>query len=180
MIPASSQASSLFCAAVITSAHGVHGHVKVKCFLEDPTQLKAYSPYSNEAGESLYAVKKVLSHQKDVLVVSFEGITDRNKAEELRGTKLMVFQERLPHLIDDTYYHRDLIGLAVYSAKGKSLGVVHAFHNFGAGDLLEIKICTGILQMLPFTHEMVPEIDLENRLLRLSEAADVFLEGDDQ
>lgn len=180
MISASSQASSLFCAAVITSAHGVHGHVKVKCFLEDPTHFKAYSPYSTEKGDSLYRVKKVLSSQKDVLVVSFEGITDRSKAEELRGAKLMMAQERLPHLMEGTYYHRDLIGLSVQSAKGSSVGVVQALYNFGAGDLLEVKTDKGILQMLPFTHEMVPEIDLENRLVRLSETADVFLEGDSE
>jgi 16S rRNA processing protein RimM len=180
MMPTSSQASSLFCAAVITSAHGVHGHVKVKCFLEDPSRFKAYSPYSNEEGDSLYAVKKVLSFQKDILVVAFEGVTDRNQAEGLRGAKLMVAQERLPHLMEGTYYHRDLMGLAVQSSKGQTLGTVNALYNFGAGDLLEVKTGEGVLHMLPFTHEMVPEIDLENRLLRLSDAADVFLEGDAQ
>lgn len=180
MTSTSSQPPSLFCAAVIASAHGVHGHVKVKCFLEDPTHFKGYSPYANEAGESLYAVKKVLSQQKDILVVSFEGVTDRTKAEGLRGAKLMLAQDRLPGLMDDTYYHKDLIGLLVISSGGKSLGSVHAVYNFGAGELLEVKTPNNTLHMIPFTHDMVPEVDLEKGILRLSETAEVFLEGDSQ
>src|SRR3990167_5587256 len=151
MNPASSQASSLFCASVIASAHGVHGHVKVKCFLEDPTHLKTYSPYSNEDGEPAYIVKKVLSHHKDVLIVSFEGVTDRTKAEGLKGAKLMLAQDRLPSLMDDTYYHKDLIGLSVISSEGQSFGRVHAVYNFGAGELLEITTLKSTLHMIPFT-----------------------------
>lgn len=180
MMMASSQPSSLFCAAVVASAHGVHGHVKVKCFLEDPTHLKTYSPYSNEEGEPVYAVKKVLSHQKDVLVVSFEGITDRTKAEGLKGAKLMLAQDRLPRLMDDTYYHKDLIGLSVMSSEGQPLGRVHGVYNFGAGELLEVKTLKNALHMIPFTHETVPEVNLEDGLLRLSKVGEMFLEEDSQ
>ena len=177
MVSASSQASSLFCAAVIASAHGVQGHVKVKCFLEDPTHFKTYSPFSNEEGEPVYAVKKVLSQNKDVLVVSFEGITDRTEAEGLRGTKLMVDPKRLPSLMEDTFYHKDLIGLAVIGTEGQPLGTVYGLYNFGAGDLLEVKTLKGILQMIPFTHEMIPEMNLEKGTLRISEDAKSFFEG---
>ncbi|MBA3813030.1 MAG: 16S rRNA processing protein RimM [Alphaproteobacteria bacterium] len=177
MVSGSSPASSLFCAAVIASAHGIQGHVKVKCFLEDPAHLKTYSPYSNEEGEPVYTVKKVLSQNKDVLVVSFEGVTDRTKAESLRGSKLMLAPERLPELVDDTYYHKDLIGLSVISTEGQSAGTVHALYNFGAGELLEVKTIAGTLHMIPFTHEMVVEVDLEKGTLRLSKGAELFLEG---
>jgi 16S rRNA processing protein RimM len=174
---ASSQTSSLFCAAVIASAHGIQGHVKVKCFLEDPTQLKTYSPFSNEEGDPVYTVKKVLSQNKDILVVSFEGITDRTKAESLRGAKLMLSPERLPSLVDDTYYHKDLIGLSIINTEGQSLGKVHALYNFGAGELIEIKTLIGALHMIPFTHEMVPEMNFENGTLQLSKEGQSLLEG---
>jgi len=173
----SSQTHSLFCAAVIASAHGVHGHVKVKCFLEDPTLLKTYSPYSNEAGEPVFAVKKILSHQKDVLVVSIEGVTDRTQAERLRGSKLMLSQDQLPHLLEDTYYHKDLIGLKVISSEKKPCGEVCAIYNFGAGELLEVKTVKNTLHMIPFTHAVVPEVNLGEGLLRLSKEGEMFLEG---
>lgn len=178
MIPGSSSASSLFCAAVIASAHGVQGHVKVKCFLEDPSRLKTYSPFSNEEGHSVYTVKKVLSQHKDVLVVSLEGVTDRTQAEGLKGSKLMLSSERLPPLVDDTYYHKDLIGLSVIGTDGQSVGIVHALHNFGAGDLVEIKTLTGALYMIPFTHDMVPKMDLEKGILQLSKDGESLIEGE--
>lgn len=180
MTPASFQASSLFCAAVVASAHGLHGHVKVKCFLEDPNHFKTYSPFSNEEGEPVYRVKKVLSKDKDILLVSFDGVTDRTEAERLRGARLMLAQERLPQLSDDTYYHKDLIGLSVLSIDGESLGTVHALYNFGAGELLEIKTLKDDLQIIPFTQEMVPEVNLEKGILCFSKDAELFLEGESQ
>lgn len=178
MVPASSQPSPLFCAAVITSAHGLHGHVKVKCFLEDPDHFKTYSPFSNEEGKPVYKVKKILSKDKDILLVAFDGVVDRTEAEGLRGAKLMLAPERLPSLSADTYYHKDLIGLSVLSTGGESFGTVHALHNFGAGELLEIKN-KDTLQMIPFTSDMVPEVDLKKGVLHLSKLAELFLEGAD-
>lgn len=180
MTSASSSSSSLFCAAVIASAHGLHGHVKVKCFLEDPALLKTYSPFSNEEGDPIYTVKKVLSQDKDVLLVSFDGVTNRTDAECLRGKKLMLDPKRLPSLAEDTYYHKDLIGLSVISREGKDLGTVHALYNFGAGELLEVKTSNKTLHMIPFTHDMVPEVNLERGLLSLSGDGEAFIRGDSE
>lgn len=173
----SSQPPSLFCAAVIASAHGVQGHVKVKCFLEDPSQFKSFSPFYNEKGEEAFKVIKVLSQAKDVLVVSLEGIADRNQAELIKGFQFMIPRENLPELSPDTFYHRDLIGLAVKSTKGHSLGVVHALYNFGAGDLLEVKTQEGKLEMIPFTQDSIPEVKKEEGFLLLSDLGESFLEG---
>lgn len=171
----SSQTSSLFCAAVVASAHGVHGHVKIKCFLEDPTHFKDYSPFLNERGEGSYKVKKILSQDKDILIVSFEGIIDRNAAEQLRGTKLMAPIGHLPKLPEETFYHRDLIGLSVLSSHGESFGKVHALYNFGAGELLEVKTSKEDLQMIPFTKILVPEINLKEGILLLSKEGERLL-----
>lgn len=177
MALASTSHSSLFCAAVIATAHGVHGHVKVKCFLEDPSQFKLFSPYSNEKGDTSYTVEKILSQNKDVLIVSLRGVNDRNQAEHLRGAQLMLSKERLPELSDDTFYHADLIGLTVESSQGRPLGIVHALYNFGAGDILEVKLTTDKLGMIPFTKEAVPEVNIQQRIIRLSEVGETFLEG---
>lgn len=177
MVTDSSKAPSLFCAAVLASAHGVRGHVKVKCFLEDPSHLKMYSPFSNEKGEGVYNVKKILSQDKDMLIVSIEGVDNRNQAELLKGAKLMLPQERLPKLSEDTFYHRDLIGLSVVSPKGCSLGKVHALHNFGAGELLEVKTLQGDLHMIPFKQDIVTEVNVKDGTLVLSDEGQVFLKG---
>lgn len=178
MTSGTSSPSSLFCAAVIASAHGVRGHVKIKCFLEDPSQFMAYSPYCNDKGEEVYKVSKIISQDKDTLVLALEGVSDRNQAELMKGTQLMLPREHLPKLVDDTYYHRDLIGLSVKSSAGPLLGTVQALYNFGAGDLLEVKTLENKLEMIPFRQEFVPEVNLDQGVLLLSESGKMFLEGD--
>lgn len=170
------ESSSFFCAAVITSPHGIQGHVKIKCFLEDPSDFKTYSPYCNEDGEETYKVSKVFSQEKDILIASLEGIHDRNEAESLKGAKLMLARSCLPNLSEGTFYHADLLNLQVLSSLNEVVGVVHALYNFGAGDILEIKIKHGKLIMIPFTQGIVPDVDIKKGFLRLSHAGDLLVE----
>ncbi len=164
---------------MIAAAHGVHGHVKVKCFMEDPSQFKAYSPYADRDGKETFIIDKVVSQADDVLIVALSGIKDRNQAEYLKGAELMLSRDRLPKLADDTYYHADLIGLKVVSSQGDAVGIVHALYNYGAGDILEIKTPQK-LEMVPFTHALVPEIDLAKGFVRLSEEGEHFFQGGDR
>jgi len=175
---ASSEGTNYFCAAIITSPHGIRGHVKIKCFLEDPHAFKAYSPYYNEQGEEAYTVTKVLSEDKDLLVVALASVKDRNDAEHLKGTKLMLSREHLPPLEEDAFYHADLIGLMIMSSRDESCGKVHALYNFGAGDILEVETEQGKLVMLPFTHDIVPDVDMKKGFLRLSDVGDLLIKGE--
>lgn len=74
---------------------------------------------------------------------------------------LYVDRARLPSLGDDEFYHADLIGLEVRDTGGALLGRVHAVHNHGAGDILEIAGAVGREGLLlPFTRAVVPTVDL--------------------
>jgi 16S rRNA processing protein RimM len=71
----------------------------------------------------------------------------------------------LPPIEDDeTFYYADLIGLSAVTPDGAALGTVTAIHNFGAGDLVEIKPeGGGEPLMVPFTEAAVPQIDMAER-----------------
>ena len=68
----------------------------------------------------------------------------------------------MPPAQDDEYYHVDLIGCRVEALDGSALGYVHAVHDFGAGDILEVKPPTGPNWYLDFTKASVPLVDLAN------------------
>ena len=74
----------------------------------------------------------------------------------------IVPRERLPPIEEaDTFYHADLVGLDGVTPDGAQVGTVHAIHNFGAGDMIEIApVGGGEPLMLPFNETTVPEIDL--------------------
>jgi 16S rRNA processing protein RimM len=102
------------------------------------------------------------------IVARLRGVTTREAAEALTGTRLYVPRARLPERGQDEWYHADLIGLAARSKDGTPLGTVVAVVNFGAGDLIEIAPAeSGANLLVPFTETNVPEIDLAARRLVL-------------
>ena len=141
---------------VVAAPHGVRGLVRIKSFTEDPMAVGAYGPLSDESGKKEYRVE-TLSAARGAVLARIEGVADRTAAEALRGLRLYVERRRLPEAGEREWYEADLIGLSAIGRDGKDWGKVVAFHDFGAGSVMEVSGGT----MLPFTDEAVPEIDVE-------------------
>ncbi|HEU4660383.1 MAG TPA: ribosome maturation factor RimM [Pseudolabrys sp.] len=153
--------SNKICVARIGAAHGVRGEVKLWSFTEDPAAVADYGPLETEDGARKFEIE-ALRPAKDHFIARLAGIGDRNAAEALRNLDLYVPRERLPVIEEpDTFYHSDLIGLDAVTADGSQVGTVHAVHNFGAGDIIEITpLGSGDPTMLPFNETTVPKVDL--------------------
>jgi 16S rRNA processing protein RimM len=151
--------SGRVCVGVISGAHGVRGEVKVKTFTADPAAVAAYGPVADESGARLFELS-LSRATKGGVIARVAGVGDRDAAQALKGTKLYVDRDVLPEPARDEFYHADLIGLAVELRDGKAVGRVKAVHDFGAGDLLEIVLPDGRTELLPFTREAVPEVDI--------------------
>lgn len=146
--------------AAVTGAHGVHGRVRLKTFTEVPADVAAYGPLSEESGPRTFSLR-VTGSTRDGVIAEIEGIRSREAAEALRGLRLCVGRERLPEPEDEEeFYHADLVGLVAVTPEGQRLGTVRAIHDFGAGDVLDIKPSKGAGLLLPFTREVAPEVDV--------------------
>lgn len=141
---------------VVAAPHGVRGLVRIKSFTEDPMKVAAYGPLSDETGKKEYRVE-VLSAARGAVLARIDGVADRTAAEGLRGLRLYVPRSALPEAGAKEWYEADLIGLAAVGRDGRDWGKVVAFHDFGAGSVMEVSGGA----MLPFTDEAVPEIDVE-------------------
>ena len=85
-------------------------------------------------------------------------------AEALKGTELYVARDRLPPAAEGEFYHWDLIGLAAHNAEGRRIGEIVAVQNYGAGDLLEVRLTgTAATQLIPFSDAFVPQVDLATK-----------------
>jgi 16S rRNA processing protein RimM len=148
------------CLGQIGAPHGVRGQVRLRSFTSDPEAIAAYGSLQTEDGRILHL--KALRRAKDYFVAAFAGIGDRDAAEQLANARLYVPRERLPQLVNaDEYYHADLIGLAAVDRERRRLGTVVAIHNFGAGDLIEVRLDEGgQTEMLPFDALHVPDVDV--------------------
>jgi 16S rRNA processing protein RimM len=141
---------------VVAAPHGVRGLVRIKSFTEDPMKVAAYGPLSDETGKKEYRVE-VLSAARGAVLARIDGVADRTAAEGLRGLRLYVPRSALPEAGAKEWYEADLIGLSAIGRDGRDWGKVVAFHDFGAGSVMEVSGGA----MLPFTDEAVPEIDVE-------------------
>ena len=147
----------------IAGAHGVRGEVLIRTFTVAPEDIGAYGSLSDASGERTFRLESVRSTRKGV-VARLKGVADRTAAEALKGIELYVARDRLPPANEGEYYHADLIGLAAVDPGGEPVGEIVAVQNFGAGDLLEIRIAgTSRTELLPFTASVAREVDIAGR-----------------
>ncbi|MCX5118261.1 ribosome maturation factor RimM [Micromonospora sp. NBC_00362] len=99
-------------------------------------------------------------HQGRVLI-AFEGIPDRNTAEALRGTLLVVDSADVTPPDDPEEFHdHQLVGLAVVTPAGEHLGEVARIDHAPSSDLLVLRRPEGRIALIPFVRAIVPEVDL--------------------
>ena len=149
------------CVARIGAAHGVRGAVKLWTFTEDPLAVRDYGPLMTKDGARQFEVANARP-AKDHLVATFKGVTTREDAERLNGIELYVARDRFPQIKEsDEFYIADLVGLQAVDKHDAVIGDVVAVHNFGAGDLIELKLPdVRDTVLLPFSDAVVPSVDI--------------------
>lgn len=140
----------------ITGAHGVRGQVKLRSTTGDPEELMEHA-LTDQSGRRAF---KLTRHgiKDDSLIVSIEGVKDRNEAELLKGTKLFAQIDEDEN--KNRWSYNELTGLEARLLNGKTYGRVSAVHNFGAGDILDIELQNGGSEMLPFSNDFVGDVEV--------------------
>jgi 16S rRNA processing protein RimM len=153
-------------AGEITTAHGIKGFVKVRCYAEDAKLLER-GPIFTEDGKTISL--KLKNGIKGDWIAEVKGIDDRNAAELLRGTKLYIDRKSLPEADDGEFYVEDLRDMKVIDEAGKDIGTILTIVNYGAGDLVDIKPAEGGQSFyLPFNENTLVNVDLETRIVTIS------------
>jgi 16S rRNA processing protein RimM len=154
------------CMGIIGAPHGVRGAVRIKSFTDDPKAIASYGALEDESGERRFTLRIAGDAKGEGMVIAtLSGVTDRDRAEALRGLRLYAPRVALPATAEDEFYHADLVGLAARLEDGSPLGTVIAVHDFGAGDVIEIAreghgSRGGQPVLVPFTRAAVPVVDI--------------------
>lgn len=130
----------------ITGAHGIRGEVKLKSFAASPADIGKYGPLRTASGRDIVITR--MKPAKDEFIAALKGVTDRDQALALKGAELFIPRENLPAAKRGEAYLHDLLGREVVS-DGKCLGRIVGFHNFGAGDLMEMDPGGGETLLVP-------------------------------
>lgn len=150
----------------IGKAHGIRGEVTVGLRTDDPEERFAVgTSIRTDPPERGPVTVRSVRFAGGKAVVAFDGITDRNSAETLRGTMLVVDTDDLPALDDeDDFYDHELVGMRATHADGSTLGTVADVIHGPGGDTLAIKM-DGREVLVPFVRSIVPTIDRSARVL---------------
>lgn len=166
----------------IGKPHGLKGEVSVEPRTDEPdrrfavgARLGAERNRPGQHEDRTFTVAGTRWHSGRLLV-TFEEITDRNAAEDARGTMLVVpvDPEETPEDPEEFYDHQ-LVGLAVVSVDGEALGELREVVHGAAQDLLVVDH-HGREVFVPFVVELVPAVDLGNRRVVVDDRPGLFAE----
>jgi 16S rRNA processing protein RimM len=152
----------------IARPHGIRGEVVVEVTTDDPAaRFVAGSDLATEGGSAL-RIEAVRPHQGR-LIIAFEGVLDRDGAENLRGVRLCVDSAEVVDPDDpDEFNDFQLVGLAVVDVDGKPLGEVVRIDHGPAADLLVVRLTEGRDVLVPFVRAIVPTVDIPGRRVVLT------------
>jgi 16S rRNA processing protein RimM len=157
----------------IAGAQGLKGEVRINSFTAIPEDIAAYGPLRDAKGRAV-TIAAIRPLKGGTVVARLPGITDRNAAEAMQGTELFVERAKLPETEDDEWYYEDLIGLKAVSPDGDEIGLIVAVHNYGAGDLLEVRTPDARqTYLVAFTQDAVPEIDIAGRRVVIARVEEI-------
>ena len=142
--------------------HGVRGEVSVDVRTDSPDErFAAGSMLATDPAERGPLTVTRLHWHSGRLLLTFDGVADREGAEALRGILLVVDSEDLPELADpDEFYDHQLVGLRAELPDGAALGTVQDVVHAPAEDLLAIAAPDGAELLVPFVSAIVPTVDL--------------------
>lgn len=151
--------------AIITSAHGLKGEVRLDVRTDSPMERLADGVQleTDPAEFGPLQIKRTRTY-KGMWYALFEEITDRTQAESLRGVRLVIETDEEESREEGAFYSHELAGLPAVDPSGRELGTVEGLEPNPAHELLLVRTEGGIVRV-PFVHQIVTEVDLEERVV---------------
>ena len=145
----------------ITRPHGVRGEVAVLVISEVPERFRDGATVWTESGRAL-TVSASRSHG-DRLLVRFEGLGDREQADALRGTLLVVPESASPELPEGSWWDHQIVGCAVETDAGRALGAVRDVIHTAANDVWSVVDAAETETLIPVIADVIVEVDVAGR-----------------
>ena len=161
--------------ARIGKPHGIRGEVTVQVLTDAPGDR--FVPGTELTVEpASKGPLTVLSARwnKDILLLGFEEVADRNGAEELRGAKLFIDTETVDEDDDDEgWYEHELVGLQA-RVGDDVVGTVSGLRTLTVQDLLVVEGTGGEEILVPFVEAIVPEVNVDGGYVLLTPPEGLF------
>lgn len=155
----------------IVGPFGIKGWVKLQPITDEPAGLLDYASWwiEEEGGWKASKVEKSQLHGQEV-VAKLAGCDDRDAAALYRGRNIAIARSEFPATGKNEFYWADLVGLKVVNLEGVDLGTITRVFETGANDVLVVE--GDRERLIPFTEQVVQQVDLAGRMMRVDWGAD--------
>jgi 16S rRNA processing protein RimM len=148
----------------IGKAHGILGEATIEVRTDEAEDRFAIGVQLETDNHGVLTVVSVRVHN-GILLLGFDGITDRNQIELLRNELLYADVDiNAPGYDEDDYHVLQLIGCEAFLEDGSLFGTISDVLNLPGQDVLAITTTSGEV-MIPFVHQLVPTVDIAHRKL---------------
>ena len=147
-------------------AFGVRGEVKLESFTDPLRSIARYQPWilRDARGIELACEGVRVREGGKGLIATMPGIEDKDAADALRGTEVLVPRSALPPPAEGEFYWVDLEGLRVVNVEGTDFGIVSHLFSTGANDVLMVR--GDRERMVPFVEpDFVKSVDFDAGLI---------------
>jgi 16S rRNA processing protein RimM len=146
----------------IGKAHGILGEATIEVRTDEAEDRFAIGAVLETESHGNLTVASARVHN-GILLLSFEGIEDRNAIETLRNELLYADVDiDAPGVDEDDYHVLQLIGCKAFLVDGDEFGEVSEVLNLPGQDVLVIK--SGSTEtLIPFVRQLVPIVDIKAR-----------------
>ncbi|MGB9034577.1 ribosome maturation factor RimM [Arthrobacter sp. UCD-GKA] len=159
--------------ARIGKPHGIRGEVTVQVLTDAPEdRFVPGAVFEVEHPSIKQLTVEGARWNKEILLLAFEELLDRNTAETVRGAKLFIDTEEVE---DDSegWYEHELVDLEA-RVDDKVVGKVTALRTGNVQDLLVVESIEGDEIYVPFVEDIVPEVNIEGGYIMLTPPAGLF------
>jgi len=158
---------------VIVGAHGIQGAIRIHPTTDYPERFMdmktLVAEHSSKPSVTL-EVRGVKFHEgKGQILVTVEGINDRDAAEALRGRVITVALEERVKLPEGEYWIDSLIGLDVIDDNsGEHLGKLEEVMSTGGNDVYIIRADDGSQKLIPAIEDVIRDVAPEKGAIRIN------------
>ncbi len=158
----------LLVVARIGRAHGVNGEatIEVRTDLPEERFIVGSVLVTEPSTFGPLTISSVRNHN-GTLLLGFKEVKDRTAVEKLRDVLLLADVDISEGGDDDNFHIQELLGCRVVTDAGIEVGIMTDLVQLPGQDLLAVEH-NGREILIPFVLEIVPEIDVENKVITIT------------
>jgi 16S rRNA processing protein RimM len=155
----------------VVNTHGIKGEIKIWPQTDFPeVRFKAGNKLMMvppDGGQPITIEIISSREQKKMFVLKIKGFDNINQVEKYKGWELKVSELERVELAEGEYYLRDIIGCAVETDEGESLGIITDVLSPGANDIWVVKLKNGKELLLPVIDDVVLDVDIPSQKVKV-------------